>query len=346
MWVGEDGRLLGSVTIGGCVDAEVMAEAEDVLAASRPKLLSLDLGDEDAWEIGLTCGGTIEVFVEPVALGEGPAADGALALYEKVRAHVAAGGSGGHPHAHGRPGWRRQAPPARRRAPRGVAGRPTLDEAGPAAAQRGPRHRRLADRRPGPRRGGPGLRRGARAARDPAWSAGATSRCRWSTLAKALGYRTVVIDGRPRFATRERFPAWTSSWSVSPRSWCGESRSGPRPPSSSWPTTTSTTCRSSVTPWPARRATSACSGAGAAGTRSSGCSARRACPKRRSRGSGCPSASISARRRRPRSRWRSWPRSSPPATAGTGRPPWSPSAPGAGRRRRAADRRRGAGPRA
>ena len=32
MWVGEDGRILGSVTIGGCVDAEVMAEAEDVLS--------------------------------------------------------------------------------------------------------------------------------------------------------------------------------------------------------------------------------------------------------------------------------------------------------------------------
>src|SRR2546428_12164653 len=71
MWVGEDGRILGSVTIGGCVDAEVMAQAEDVLAARAPKLLQLSLGDEDAWEIGLSCGGTIEVFLEPVALGAG-----------------------------------------------------------------------------------------------------------------------------------------------------------------------------------------------------------------------------------------------------------------------------------
>ena len=67
MWVGEGGRVLGSVTIGGCVDAEVMAQAEDVLAAREPKLLELSLGDEDAWEIGLTCGGTIEVFVEPLS---------------------------------------------------------------------------------------------------------------------------------------------------------------------------------------------------------------------------------------------------------------------------------------
>src|SRR3990170_1183186 len=72
MWVGEGGRILGSVTIGGCVDAQGMGEAEDVLAEARPRLLELSLGDEDAWEIGLTCGGTIEVFIEPVALGASP----------------------------------------------------------------------------------------------------------------------------------------------------------------------------------------------------------------------------------------------------------------------------------
>src|SRR5437867_11992898 len=92
MWVGEGGRILGSVTIGGCVDAQVMAEAEDVLAESAPRLLELQLGDEDAWEIGLTCGGTIEVFLEPVALGDSP--DGALALYEALRTHVGDGRAG------------------------------------------------------------------------------------------------------------------------------------------------------------------------------------------------------------------------------------------------------------
>src|SRR5260370_35697536 len=60
MLVGEGGRVLGSVTIGGCVDAQVIEEAADVMAAQRPRLLELDLGDEEAWEIGLTCGGTIE----------------------------------------------------------------------------------------------------------------------------------------------------------------------------------------------------------------------------------------------------------------------------------------------
>src|SRR5881296_1280983 len=94
MVVGEGGAILGSVTIGGCVDAQVLEESEDVLATMRPRLLELNLGDEDAWEIGLTCGGTIEVFLEPVALGESPAPDGALALYETLRTHVATGGSG------------------------------------------------------------------------------------------------------------------------------------------------------------------------------------------------------------------------------------------------------------
>ena len=52
-----------------------------MLAAHRPRLLELDLGDEEAWEIGLTCGGTIEVFVEPVDL-EKPT-DDTLAVYER-----------------------------------------------------------------------------------------------------------------------------------------------------------------------------------------------------------------------------------------------------------------------
>ena len=69
MLVGEGGRVLGSVTIGGCVDAQVIEESADVLDKNAPRLLELNLGDEEAWEIGLTCGGTIEVFEEPVTLG-------------------------------------------------------------------------------------------------------------------------------------------------------------------------------------------------------------------------------------------------------------------------------------
>src|SRR2546422_5333007 len=62
MLVGEGGGVLGSVMIGGCVDAQVIEETADVLDKNRPRLLELNLGDEEAWEIGLTCGGTIEGF--------------------------------------------------------------------------------------------------------------------------------------------------------------------------------------------------------------------------------------------------------------------------------------------
>ena len=66
MWVGEDGSILGSVTIGGCVDARVIEESARVLAERSSALLSMSLGDEDAWALGMTCGGTVEVLIEPV----------------------------------------------------------------------------------------------------------------------------------------------------------------------------------------------------------------------------------------------------------------------------------------
>src|SRR5437773_12227303 len=81
MLVGEGGRVLGSVTIGGCVDAQVIEESEGVLDRNAPRLLELNLGDEEAWEIGLTCGGTIEVFVEPIALDGSP--DVGARMYER-----------------------------------------------------------------------------------------------------------------------------------------------------------------------------------------------------------------------------------------------------------------------
>jgi len=68
MWVGEEGRILGSVTIGGCVDARVIADAEKALATSEPRLLQVDLDNEDAWEMGLSCAGSLDVLIEPFDL--------------------------------------------------------------------------------------------------------------------------------------------------------------------------------------------------------------------------------------------------------------------------------------
>ncbi len=59
------GEMAGSVS-GGCVEHAVVIEAQDVLKTGKPRVLRYGITDEMAWDIGLACGGTIEVFVEPV----------------------------------------------------------------------------------------------------------------------------------------------------------------------------------------------------------------------------------------------------------------------------------------
>lgn len=66
MIIGESGRLLGGVTIGGCVDAQVVEAADALLETGGRRVLSISLDDDEAWEIGLTCGGTVDVLIEHV----------------------------------------------------------------------------------------------------------------------------------------------------------------------------------------------------------------------------------------------------------------------------------------
>jgi xanthine dehydrogenase accessory factor len=201
MLVGEGGRVLGSVTIGGCVDAQVIEESADVLDKNAPRLLELDLGDEEAWEIGLTCGGTIEVFVEPVALDR--ADDATVAFYEKAHAYAETGGRAAiitrlDPPHHGAKlllfdrGDRE-----------GTLGDQFLDDrfAGEAkqALDTGKSRTLLLEN----------VRAFAEVFTPPAilLIVGASHVAMPLTvMAKELGFRTVVIDGRPRFATPERFP--------------------------------------------------------------------------------------------------------------------------------------------
>jgi xanthine dehydrogenase accessory factor len=68
MLVIEGRTLKGSVTIGGCVDAQVIEASAQVVRSGVPQLLSLDLGEEDALEIGLTCAGALRILVEPVRI--------------------------------------------------------------------------------------------------------------------------------------------------------------------------------------------------------------------------------------------------------------------------------------
>ncbi len=201
MLVGGGGRVLGSVTIGGCVDAQVIEEAEDVLGENVPKLLELNLGDEEAWEIGLTCGGTIEVFVEPLELVRTDAPP--LTYYETLRAHAEQGGRG--------------ALITRLDGPNNGAKLLLLDS-GKTAGTLGDSfldRRFAADATECLNRGASktlfleGVRCFVETIGPPSTllvvGAGHVAMPLVS-LAKILGFRTIVVDGRPRFATRERFP--------------------------------------------------------------------------------------------------------------------------------------------
>jgi xanthine dehydrogenase accessory factor len=63
--VSERGAVAGSVT-GGCVEPAVYDEAQEVLAGGRPRLVSYGIADEDAFEVGLPCGGTVHIFLSTV----------------------------------------------------------------------------------------------------------------------------------------------------------------------------------------------------------------------------------------------------------------------------------------
>ena len=58
-----DGRMLGSVS-GGCIEGAVVSKAQEVIAEGKPQLLQYGVTDELAWEVGLACGGRVEIFVE------------------------------------------------------------------------------------------------------------------------------------------------------------------------------------------------------------------------------------------------------------------------------------------
>lgn len=63
--VNSDGAFLGSVS-GGCIEGAVVTEALDVIADGKPRMLDFGVTDAQAWEVGLACGGKVEVFVEKV----------------------------------------------------------------------------------------------------------------------------------------------------------------------------------------------------------------------------------------------------------------------------------------
>jgi xanthine dehydrogenase accessory factor len=180
MFVGEDGSIFGSVTIGGCVDGRVIERAAEVLASGVPERLTTSLGDGEAWEIGLTCGGAVEVFIEPLT-------ETVLEVYEAARQEWAAG--------------------------RTVSIVTALSGAAPGARTLLGQDGGVLSADPAfpiellVERCGEGLF--TEVLRPPVqlviFGASAVA-IPLVTFARMLGFRTVVIDGRSRFATRERFP--------------------------------------------------------------------------------------------------------------------------------------------
>ncbi len=231
-----DGRIAGSVS-GGCVEGAVAEEIARARASGRSMVIRYGISDEVAWGVGLACGGTIDVLVEPLVRPEveaaaratagdvrapametpiiapteaaslaravGPApSGGARAIITPLPADAPGPALGPHTGGHGDPpapvlvAWEDGRLD-------GTLGDPLLDaelvrEAREALARGASSTIEL---------GGRALFIEAFPLRPRLVMVGAVQTAiPLATIARLLGYETIVVDGRPAFATRERFP--------------------------------------------------------------------------------------------------------------------------------------------
>lgn len=83
-----DGEFEGSVS-GGCVEGAVVIEAQEALVDGRARLLEYGVSDDAAFAVGLACGGTIKVLVDPIGIARGPDADILAARVQAFQGRVA-----------------------------------------------------------------------------------------------------------------------------------------------------------------------------------------------------------------------------------------------------------------
>ncbi|WP_017600272.1 XdhC family protein [Nocardiopsis lucentensis] len=208
MAVGDSGEVVGSIS-GGCVEGAVYEEALEAIRTGRPVRRTYGVSDEEAFSVGLTCGGTLHVFVEPVSRATFPELGSVLAAIDEHQP-VAVATVVSDPSDSGRLGRRRVVWPDHAEGDLGpAAGRLTdaLDD-----DVRG----MLAQGSTGLLRYGvDGQRRGdalevfvqsfAPAPRMLVFGA-IDFAAAVADLGSYLGYRVTVCDARPVFATPKRFP--------------------------------------------------------------------------------------------------------------------------------------------
>ncbi|MEK7403403.1 MAG: XdhC/CoxI family protein [Gemmatimonadota bacterium] len=168
LFVGEGGRLLGSVSIGGCVDARVVEHGERLLRENRAQRVTVTVDDSEAVELGLACGAEFDLLIEPISLN---GTDSAIEAFQTAT-NISRSGKEAYvitriPAA---------GPPARM-----VSSEP-FDATGPDVF----------------------VERIAPA--DTLVLVGASDvGAALARIARGLGMRVVVVDGRERYATRDRF---------------------------------------------------------------------------------------------------------------------------------------------
>ncbi len=205
MVVAPDGTVSGSVS-GGCVEGAVYDLAQQVIADGRPRLQRYGVSDDDAFSVGLTCGGIIDIFVEPVSQQRFPELD---AVVDDIDAHrpVASATVVAHPDA----AWVGRRLVVREHETLGSLGSDRAD----AAVTDDARGLLAAGRSEVLTYGPDGERRGAgmevfvasHAPRPRMLVFGAIDfAAAVARQGSLLGYRVTVCDARPVFATAARFP--------------------------------------------------------------------------------------------------------------------------------------------
>ncbi len=208
-----NGRIAGSVS-GGCVEGAAAEQIERARATGRSRVIRYGISDEQAWDVGLACGGTIDVLVEPLvrpevveaaraaAGSEQGGIDGARAVITPLPGDSPGPEAGPHEPGPGEPpapvmvAWEDGRLD-------GTLGDPSLDAelvrlAIDALTRGTSRTVELAGR---------SFFVESFPVRPRLVIVGAVQvAISLVAIARALGYETVVVDGRPAFATRERFP--------------------------------------------------------------------------------------------------------------------------------------------